>query len=42
MLARHFAAVVAVAAILNATTPVGAQDTIKIGFVAEFSGIRAE
>jgi branched-chain amino acid transport system substrate-binding protein len=42
MPARHFAAVIAVAAILNATTPVGAQDTIKIGFVAEFSGMFAD
>ena len=31
MLAKHFAAVIAVAAIMNATTPAGAQDTIKIG-----------
>jgi branched-chain amino acid transport system substrate-binding protein len=42
MLSRHFAAIVTVAAIVSGITPAGAQDTIKIGFVAEFSGMFAD
>ncbi|MGD0434247.1 MAG: ABC transporter substrate-binding protein [Acetobacteraceae bacterium] len=42
MLARHIAAIVVFAAIANVNTPANAQDAIKIGFVAEFSGMFAD
>jgi branched-chain amino acid transport system substrate-binding protein len=42
MFSRQFAAIAVVAALLGAASSAAAEDTIKIGFVAEFSGLFAD